>query len=342
MTGVGIQAIAGVVPSVVRRNEDWPETFRSKLKKVGGDPYRGRGGRSRTGADCHASTWPPSGPIPFAARWSAGSSSRGVLPSDIEAEACRKTLDKAGLSPSEIDLLIVHSIVADELLPRNDCKLHHLLELRPDVGAVAVESICSSMVTQLVMASGLIRSGQAKRVLCSTSSCHSRISDYENTYSLYIGDAAAAFIVGEVDTFGLLGWAMRSDGSLHHAIRTDRKLLQTVLEPAPQKLVVDQLVDQCRQTVGACLARCDLSIDEIDCFISHQPTAWWHPMCLDALGLESERGFETFRKYANISACCLTLNLAEAKECGRVNRGDRVLLFAANAGYGYAAAVIEC
>ncbi len=343
MSAVGVRAVAGVVPSLVRRNADWPEEFRKRLESgtVKGDPYRGG----------NEVPDPKRLPLVHMARFAAdpyrGTVERRILepdrlPSDLEIEAARKVLTRASVDPRDLDLLICHSIVADELLPRNDAKLHHLLGLRSDAGAITVDTICSSMATQLVTARGLVANGDVRRILCITSSCHSRIADWHDTSSLYFGDAAAAFVVESVpETYGILGWAMRTDGSLHNAIRWDRERMVTIFEHEPQKLVIGQLVDQCRGVVSAALDRAGIGLDAIDLFISHQPVAWFHPMCLDALGLPPERGFDTFTRYANISACCLSLNLAEAVEQGRIHKGDRILFFGANAGYGYIALVLR-
>lgn len=350
------------MPPAVRTNEDWPPDFVENLlrleKKGVADPYRGI-----TGGAASQQHFDPIISRQMA-RWAAdpfrGSKERRVIGKDeksstYEIAAGKEALEKAGVDPSEVDLLLLHSMVSDEEFPppTNENFLHYKLGLHDDCASWQLSSICSSFTSQLATARAMVLQGMARNVLCITSCMYSRWTDYSLTTSLYNGDGVAAAVVGPMEEgHGILGWHFRTNGKLHGGIRlvhqsprlgpkgeTDLppQLLVEMGSKEVQFQVMADLVPQIRRCAQMALERAGISLKELKLVLTHQPTAWFQYACLEALELPESMAFDTFSKYANLSSACLSVNLYEALEENRLQKGDAILLFSPHAGYGYGA-----
>jgi 3-oxoacyl-[acyl-carrier-protein] synthase-3 len=275
--------------------------------------------------------------------------------SDAEAEAARHALAAASLSADDIDVLLVQSFLPDRLQPRNAALVADKIGLRHGA-AWEVDSICNSAVSQLQVAASLVASGQARHVLCTQSVAYSRVRDPGVSASFQEGDMASAFVVGSSST-SELQFAWQTDGSLHEAIRLDwdaptgaaprryweqpRERIVIRWRDDLQRQVMSQVEGKARALVNDVLARAGTRIDEIDCFVTHQPMNWFVAFMEDVLGLRDGVAVSTFEEYANINSASVTASLHHAVVQRGLRRGARVLIFCPGAGYTYGAAVVR-
>lgn len=363
---VGILGMGRALPPTIRRNEDWPADFVERLinkeKKGDADPYRGVTGGSAK--DQHFD------PIISRQmkRWAddpfRGSRERRVIgkdekPSTYEIAAGREAMEKAGVDPKDVDLLLVHSMVSDEMFPPpyNENYIHHQLGLTEDAASWQLTSVCSSFVSQLATARAMIMQGMARYALCIASCMYSRWTDYADTNSLYHGDGVAAALLGPVEEdYGIQGWHFRTNGSLTGGIRLiyDKPKAgpngepdmppQLLVEMGPKELqfqVMADLIPQIRRCSEMALARAGYQLSELKAVFSHQPTAWFQHACLEALELPESMAYDTFAKYANLSSACIPVTMYEALQEGRIQKGDKLFLFSPHAGYGYGAIAMK-
>lgn len=279
----------------------------------------------------------------------------GLKTSDAEAEAARRAIADAGLSPGDIDALLIQSFLPDEIQPKNAALVAHKLGLRRNVLAWEVDSICNTAVTHLLNASMLIRAGVATRVLCVQSAAYSRVSDPTSSSSIAEGDMASAFVVGPV-AGSRASFAWRTDGALHAAIRLQwdapagaerrrwyepaRERLLIRFEDELQSRVMGEIVANVREVCSEALERAGMGVGELDLFIAHQPMSWNRALMEDALGLREGVAYDTFEEYGSINSAGISASLHHARLEGRLWRGARVLLFGPAAGYTYAAAAV--
>lgn len=350
------------MPPTIRRNEDWPKDFVDSLinheKRGKADPYRGV-----TGGSAKQQHFDPIISKQMK-RWAEdpfrGSKERRVIgkdekPSKYELAAAQEAMKNAGVDPSEVDMLLLHSMVSDEMFPPpgNENYLHWKLGLPDDAAAWQLSSVCSSFTSQLATARAMVLQGMARNVLCITSCMYSRWTDYSETNSLYHGDGVAAAVVGPVEEgLGIQGWHFRTNGSLTGGIRlvyeppkagpngeTDMPN-QLLVQMGPKEVqyeVMADLIPQIRICADKALERAGFGLSDIKMLITHQPTAWFQYASLEALGLPESMAYDTFAKYANLSSACLSVTLYEALQEGRIQKGDPLLLFSPHAGYGYGA-----
>ncbi len=130
----------------------------------------------------------------------------------LELVAAREAMAGAGLEPRDIDLVIATSFLPDQVGIGNATYLCKHLGLR--AAAWNLESACSSSLVAFQTACALVQAGKFRKILVVTSCAYSRYSDPDDTFGWFLGDGAAAFVVGEVPAGeGLLAQASRHTGS---------------------------------------------------------------------------------------------------------------------------------
>ncbi len=275
--------------------------------------------------------------------------------SDAETEAARNAISDAGLSPDDIDAVLMQSFLPDEMHPKNAALVAHNLGIKR-APAWEVDSICNSVITQMTVGASMISAGFAKNILCVQSVAYSRVSDPGSSSTVQEADMAAAFVLGPTPS-SLCAFSWRTDGRLHGAIRLEwtapsgqaprrywersqeRFLIR--FDPALQPQVMGELRDYARTVCQEALERAGLRIDQIDAFVSHQPMSWYAAFMSDSLGLRDGVSFDTFEEYASINSVSISASLHHARRVGHVGPGKNVLLFGPAAGYTYGAAAIR-
>lgn len=317
------------------RNQPWFETWLKNLpKSKRHEPFQGTKERRRVPLD------------PSSLR--ASLMPHPMLPSDAETIAGALAMIYSGIPKDDIDLLLVHSQIPDRPLPPNASLVQHKLKLK-NAGAYSVDSCCSSFVTMLEIASGLVKAGIRNTILIVCSYIDSHVIDRSTYYSVNTGDAAAAAIVSKVpDDFGYISSASTSHGNRHEGIIVQRrspKLLHktslgadyaqeftTFYDLAACKEISSNAERDMVEVVQKTLYKTDLTIGDVDFFVTHQPVAWAAKAWRDALGIPEDKFYESFETYGNIATCSVPINLLEATEKNLIKAEDLVLLASSGAG----------
>lgn len=332
---------AGHFPGKVETNYDgweskpWFEAWvRSLPPKKQNDPFQGAKERRRVPLD-PVSIKKSTVPHP-------------MLASDAETLAGATAIFNCGIQKEKIDLVLVSSLVPDRHVPLNASLVQHKLKL-PNAAAYNVDTCCSSFITMTEVAVSLINAGIKKNVLLVCSSLDSQINDRSTYYSVDTGDAAVAAIVSKVeDGFGYLGSHSTSHGSRHAAIIFQKRppeLLMTTSQGANYEQECVTFYDQtlCKEiaanalndmveVAGETLKKANLSVADVDFLLTHQPVAWAANAWREAIGVSSDKFYESFEKYGNIACCSAPVNLLEALEKGMISEGDRVMMVSSGVG----------
>lgn len=277
--------------------------------------------------------------------------------SDLEAEAGRAALEDAGVAPDEIDLVLVHSLVPDRLIPSNAPAVQDKLGLTRAV-AWSLDVGCASFQAHFLSATALIRSGMFRRVLIVQSHVGSRSVHPQQAQAPNFGDAATAAVLGEVPAgFGLLGHYSRTDGSFRDGIvlapvrdgvplrewwnPRDGIFQLASFDPDIGKSAGIRAPEFCREACFHALADARLELSEIDLYVGNQSLGWFVDACRRALGLSEEKVVETFARIANVGDAAILANLNEARRQKRLRHGDKVLVYSPSAGFTRSAVVIR-
>jgi 3-oxoacyl-[acyl-carrier-protein] synthase III len=248
-------------------------------------------------------------------------------------------LDRAGVEPEEVDLVLVATTTADELMPNAAPLVAH--ELRAaNAGAFDVGAACTGFLSALVVATGLIESGRTRNVVVIGADFMSRITDPDDrTTAAVFADGAGAVVLRPTSGGRRVGpIVLGADGAGADHIVVDR---------------VDRLIRmRGHETFREAVARLSLAtmqavrayggrLEDIDLFVYHQANGRILSAVGDRLGLPPERVVDCISEYGNTSAATLPLALAYVESEGRLKPGQRVLLGAFGAGFTWGATVVE-
>ena len=159
------------------------------------------------------STPPTSGSSSARAFASGASSTTTRRPSDLALRAARQALERAGVGPEEIDLIVVGTTAGDMLFPTTGNLLQHRLGCR-NAGSMDVYAACSGSVYSLSVGAQYIQTGKYETVLCVGAECLSRITDYTDRGTcILLADAAGAVVLRAADgDAGIIDTDLYSDG----------------------------------------------------------------------------------------------------------------------------------
>ena len=266
--------------------------------------------------------------------------------SDFAARAGQKALDAAGVDARDLDLVIVATVTADELMPAAAPLVAQALGA-VRAGAFDVGAACTGFLTGLALACGQIESGRAQRILLIGADFCSRFIDHgDRKVAPLFADAAGAVVIGageprsgERDSGGWVGpMVLRSDGEggrLLYAERTDPKMKMD--GPEVFRHAIARMQEASLEAISAAGTR----LSEIDLFVYHQANARITRALRERLGLAEDRVVDCIERQGNSTGATLPLALAHAQADGRLRRGTSVLLSAFGAGFTWGACVLH-
>jgi 3-oxoacyl-[acyl-carrier-protein] synthase-3 len=274
--------------------------------------------------------------------------------SDMAAAAGRIALERAGLTPGDVDLILLSTATPDRLLPSTACDVQALLGAR-NAGAYDFATACSGFLYGLSMAEGHLAAGQAETVLVLATEKMSSIVDWtDRATCVLFGDGAGAAVVQRAngDGSGILSGYMKSDGTLAELlwrpggggrIPLDIMVLDErshyVKMAGPE--VFKSAVRAMCEAAETALRRAGVTADEIDLMVPHQANMRIIESTAKYAGIPMDKVFVNVDRYGNMSSASIPVALDEAVEQGRAGPGSLVLMVAFGAGFTWAANVVR-
>ncbi|MDH4155535.1 MAG: ketoacyl-ACP synthase III [Nitrospira sp.] len=276
----------------------------------------------------------------------------GEACSDLAVQAGKQALVSAGLSATDLDMILVATCTGDYPLPSTACLVQHQLGATK-AAACDLSAACCGFVYALSVADAYVKSGM-RHVLVIGAEVMSAITDWtdRNTCVLF-GDGAGAVVVSASDgEQGILSTHLRSDGTLCDLIMVPgggsrTPLSEEVVEEHLQyikmkgnetfKVAVRTLEEIARTTLSAN----NLGVEDVDLYVPHQANIRILKAVIERLGLPVEKVLLNVDRYGNTSAASIPIALDEAVRVGRVKAGSLVMLGAFGAGLTWASAVIR-
>lgn len=271
---------------------------------------------------------------------------KGVGSSDLGKEAALLAIERAGLQPTDIDLIVVGTVTPDMFFPSTACLIQNKIGAHGAWG-FDVSAACSSFPYALTVASQLVASGAHQNALVVGADVMSSIIDYtDRTTCVLFGDGAGAVVVSparsgdgeildfehEIDGSGASSLCMPAGGSLRPASHeTVEQRMHYVKQDgqAVFKFAVKKMDEVARRV----LARNHLTPSDVDLFVSHQANRRIIQAVADRLGLDDSKVLINIERFGNTTAATIPLALNDALNEGRLKRGDLVLLASVGAGF---------
>lgn len=275
--------------------------------------------------------------------------------SDFSAEASKNALEMAGVSPEEVDLIIVATLSPDRLIPATACIV------QSKIGAVNaacfdLEAACSGFVYGLAVANGMMPDMGFKTALVIGAETLSRVIDWKdrNTCVLFADGGGAALVRSEGNSEkGILSTYLRADGSAPPpwlavdpgvadltplGDRTSKDFAIRMEGKDVFKFGVKALPD----AVNGALERAEgVSLDDVKLIFPHQANVRIIEAAAKNLGIPKERFFINLDKYGNTSAGTVPIALDDANRQGLIEEGDIIALAGFGAGLTWAGAIVR-
>lgn len=269
--------------------------------------------------------------------------------SDLAVLACQQAIEEAGLSPNDIDMLILATSSPDVPLSSTAGITQHKLGCTKSA-AFDINAVCAGWVHALDIGSRYAGTPGYDNVLVVGAEVYSRILNWEDRGTCVLfGDGAGAAVLSEVEEGrGLLGSWMKSDGSGSGVIEIPAGGVRTPI-PSSGFAEGDQYfqmdgravwrfaIEAFPQAVRGVLERVGRDLSEVDLIIPHQANLRIVEAGMENLGLPMEKTFTNLERYGNTAGASVPIALREAVENGVLSRGDLVVTAAFGGGLAWGA-----
>ena len=264
--------------------------------------------------------------------------------------AARAALDNAGLTPADIDLIVLATSTPNNTFPATAVEIQNRLGMHHGF-AFDMQAVCSGFVYVVATADLYVRGGLARRVLVIGSETFSRILDWtDRSTCVLFGDGAGALILeaaegeGTIADRGVLAASLRSDGVHKDKLYVDGgpSTTGTVgLLRMEGREVFKHAVGMITDVIEATFSQAGITAEDLDWFVPHQANKRIIDASARKLGIADEKVVVTVNLHGNTSAASVPLALAVAVADGRVKKGDLVLLEAMGGGFTWGAVLLR-
>lgn len=257
---------------------------------------------------------------------------------DLAAEASRRALEAAGVSPDQLDLIICSTTSGDHLIPAEACAVAE--RLGASCPAFDVSAACAGFVFCLDVADGYFARGRADRVLVVAAEKMSRLVDWEDRATCVLfGDGAAAAVLGAGGE-GPLAMRLETEPSVEilHVPgvggsspydRTERPA--SVLSMEGRRVFKFGVSTICASVRALC-EEAGVSVEDVDHFVFHQANERILCSAVSRLGIDDSKVARVLEETGNISSACIPLALDRLARSGRLVAGQLVALVGFGAG----------
>ena len=269
------------------------------------------------------------------------------------AAAARIAMERAGVAPEDVDILIVSTTTPDRLLPATACDIQALIGTTKAV-AFDISAACSGFIYALTLAEGYVSTGRGEIALIVATEKMTSIVDWEDrTTCVLFGDGAGAVVVRKsTGEQGILGTHHQSDGNLADllyrpaggaAIPMDEEVLRnrTHFVRMAGREVFKHAVRAMAEGSKQALARSGWELEDVDLVFPHQANLRIIKATARYAGLPMEKVFVNVDRYGNMSSATIPVAMDEAIEEGRLKPGMNLLLVAFGAGLTWGAMAVR-
>ncbi|MUU49767.1 ketoacyl-ACP synthase III [Helicobacter pylori] len=273
--------------------------------------------------------------------------------SDLGVIAAKQAIERAHLTPKDIDLVVVATLSPDFLaMPSTACVLSTKLGIE-NKPAFDISAACTGFIYLLSVAKAYVESGMYENVLIVGAEKTSSVLDFKDRGTcILFGDGAGACVIGRTKRLkeSVLDVQISANGNFSNYLYTPRTLKPTpfnskeeTLEPFLRmkgnevfKLAVKTLL----KDVETILEKNALKPEDVRLFIPHQANFRIIQAVREHLDFKDEQVVLTVHKYGNTSAASVPMAMCEAYEEGRLKKGDLMLLDAFGGGLTWGSALV--
>ena len=276
---------------------------------------------------------------------------------DMALKAALKAMDSAGIESEDLDLIIVGTISADNLLPSTACIIQGKLGAK-NATAFDINAACSGFMYAMSVADSMIKNGMCKTGLIIGVETLSKITDWTDRGTCVLfGDGAGAAVISATNSpEGLLAMDMGSDGSKADALYcksvSNNNPFLKEKHPCQEKSVCGYItmdgpaifkfaVRQVPLSIERVLEKSDLSSKDIDLFVLHQANLRIIESISKRLKVGGDKFPHNMEECGNTSAASIPVLLDECMRNGRIQPGMKIVIAGFGAGLTWASSVLQ-
>ena len=273
--------------------------------------------------------------------------------SDLGTEAALRALDRAGLDPKELDLIITATSSPDHIFPGTGCLI------QANIGAVNaapfdLQAGCPGFVFAMDVARAMLQAGPYKKAMIVGTECLTKITDYQDrsTCVLFGDGAGAAILEDDPDHPGILSTYLGGDGRLGHLLilpagGSRLPCSHRVVEDRQHFLKMEgqevfrNAVRAMRDAALKTLERAGVQPGELDWLVPHQANTRIIEATRTRLNLPPEKVYVNIDRFGNTSAASIPIALDEMQQKGLLKENDLVLAVTFGAGFVWGGALFR-
>ncbi len=268
----------------------------------------------------------------------------------LSEAAARAALENAGLTPRDIDIIVLATSTPNNTFPATAVEVQSRLGMRHGF-AFDLQAVCTGFVYAVTTADAHLRAGLGKRALVIGAETFSRILDWsDRTTCVLFGDGAGAIVLeaqegeGSMADRGVLAASLRSDGVHKDKLYVDGgpSTTKTVGHLRMEgREVFKHAVGMITDVIEATFNQANITADDLSWFVPHQANKRIIDASAKKLGIADEKVVVTVDLHGNTSAASVPLALDVAVRDGRIRKGDLVLLEAMGGGFTWGAVLVR-
>ncbi|MGL2467746.1 ketoacyl-ACP synthase III [Helicobacter pylori] len=273
--------------------------------------------------------------------------------SDLGVIAAKQAIERAHLTPKDIDLVVVATLSPDFLaMPSTACVLSAKLGIE-NKPAFDISAACTGFIYLLSVAKAYVESGMYENVLIVGAEKTSSVLDFKDRGTcILFGDGAGACVIGRTESLkeSILDVQISANGNFSDYLYTPRTLKPTPFNSKEEALepflcmkgneVFKLAVKTLLKDVEMILEKNVLKPEDVRLFIPHQANFRIIQAVREHLDFKDEQVVLTVHKYGNTSAASIPMAMCEAYEEGRLKKGDLMLLDAFGGGLTWGSALV--
>lgn len=300
---------------------------------------------------------------------------KGETTTTMGVEAAKVAIERAGITPQDIDFIIFATLSPDYYFPGCGVLVQRAMKMK-EIGALDVRNQCSGFVYALSVGDQFIRSGMYKNILVIGSEKHSFGLDFTTrgrNVSVIFGDGAGAVVLQPTEDAneGILSTHLHSDGEAAEILAmynpgthanhwVEQKFADFDEAEMGQMFMSHQMIDNAQnfpfmdgpsvfkkavvkfpEVIMEALHQNGYQPSDINMLIPHQANLRISQFVQQKLGLRDDQVYNNIQKYGNTTAASIPIALCEAWEAGKVKDGDLVCLAAFGSGFTWASALLK-
>jgi len=273
--------------------------------------------------------------------------------SQFGTAATRMALERAGIKPEQLDIIICATTTPDQIMPSTGALIQAQIGASNAAG-MDVFAACSGFLYGLTLVESMIRTGQVRYALVVGAEVLTKYVDYTDRGTCVIfGDGAGAAVLGPVNSGkGILATKIKSDGRYEEQLYAPGggTKLGTSYETIDNRMHYFKMkgnelfkvaVRSMTEISEEMLGKAGLTVNDIDLVIPHQANQRITDAVASRLGVSEEKVYSNIAEHGNTSSASIPIAMDECIESGKLKEGDTVLLTAFGGGVTWGATILQ-